>query len=147
MIGAERCHLVRRDTSEGAGAWNDEGFFEPAPRPEASTLDDLPSFLASVQPATPDEIQALPEGVRARETLALYTTTELRTATNPRLDAGEDPIPAASPRGAVPADLVIVRGEVYEVVSIERWARIRPHYKAIAVRADESLLEVLGGEA
>lgn len=71
---------------------------------------------ASVQPATAKELERLPEGQRTRETLAVYTTTELRIA---------------APGQA--ADRLEHDGVTYEVQSVEPWG-VGGYFKALAAK-------------
>jgi hypothetical protein len=80
----------------------------------AETLE----ILASVQPATPKELQRLPEGDRTKAVIAIWTTTELRTA--------------SSPPGAQ-ADRVTYAGSTYEVQAVEAWD-LGGYWKALASR-------------
>lgn len=64
------------------------------------------TITASVQPASGRDLQRLPEGRRAIETLTLFTTTQL-------LVGGQG--------AANEADLVTIGGKVYEVQLVETW--------------------------
>jgi hypothetical protein len=79
------------------------------------------TVTASAQPhrARPDELLHLPEADRTRESLRLYTETELQTADE---------------ETQTPADLVTWDGEQWEVVRVESWPLGLAHYKAIALR-------------
>lgn len=73
-------------------------------------------ITASIQPATPKELQRLPEGDRTRDVIAIWTTTELRV--------GE----------GAQADRVSYGGATYEVQAVERWD-LGAYWKALAARA------------
>jgi hypothetical protein len=66
----------------------------------------------SLQPAKPADLQGLPEGQRLAETIAVWTTTEVKA----------DP-------GA--PDELLWSGRTYRVVALERWP---DHYRALAQR-------------
>lgn len=74
-------------------------------------------ITASIQPATPKELQRLPEGDRVRDVIAIWTTTELRVAASP----------------AAQADRVTYAGAVYEVQAVERWD-LGAYWKVLASR-------------
>lgn len=82
--------------------------------PTTTTL----TILASAQPASGQVIQRLPEGKRDRETMVLYTKTQLLV-----LDATHEP------------DLVAVDGGTFEVDSCKRWAAAGNFYEAVITRA------------
>ena len=92
-----------------AGTWNKGRYTEGA-------QSDI-NITASVQPATPEEMNLLPEGRSISETFRLYTSTKL--------------LPANSSAG-INADIVIIDGENYEVLSCATWQNdVINHYKAI----------------
>jgi hypothetical protein len=72
-------------------------------------------IAASIQPATPKELQRLPEGDRVKAVIAIWTTTELRV--------GE----------GAQADRVSYGGGTYEVQAVERWD-LGEYFKALASR-------------
>jgi hypothetical protein len=74
-------------------------------------------IVASIQPATPKELQRLPEGDRVRDVIAIWTTTELQVAASP----------------AAQADRVTYAGASYEVQAVERWD-LGEYFKALASR-------------
>ncbi|WP_223643946.1 hypothetical protein [Corallococcus sp. EGB] len=82
--------------------------------PEASF-----SILASVQPLSGRERQLLPEGQRSEERLLVVTATELRAA-----DV------SASREG----DVLVYRGESFEVEAVERWDELGGFWKARAAK-------------
>ena len=72
---------------------------------------------ASIQPATPMQMAALPEGRDALKTYILFTETELR---------GVDPDGQRNP------DKVTFQGEVYEVYKVDPWIdELLGHYESI----------------
>lgn len=85
------------------------------PRTEVTT-----PLIASVQPASGEDLQRLPEGVSATDLLTVFTRTPLITADT---TTGRD------------ADVIVVGGEEYEVVSVEGWADSGGYYKATAQKA------------
>ena len=75
------------------------------------------TIRASVQPASPNDLQSLPEGRRNSKAYRLYTDTRLRlvTTSNP--------------------DKVVLFGEDYEVTTEEIWQNnIINHYKYIVTK-------------
>lgn len=89
-----------------AGRW-----YEPPP---VST-----TIQASVQPATPEDAQALPEGVRASTAQVVYSTSEVR------------------PQGRLAAnlgDILSWGGHDYECVSVEDWNTNGRYWRAVCVR-------------
>lgn len=84
------------------------------------------TIQAGVQPANSRDLYHLPEGLRQRDPIKLYTDSAvLRTADQ---------------HSQVDADEVVVDGVVYEVQSVgrQRAAAPLPNYKAIAVRIQET---------
>jgi len=77
------------------------------------------SITASVQPASGRQMDRLPEGLREREGMTLWTPTELRTA---QVSEG------------IEADLVSIDGSTFEVVAIDRWAALGNYYRATVTR-------------
>lgn len=67
-------------------------------------------ITASIQPATPKELQRLPEGDRTTAVVAVWTSTELQAH-----------------------DLVAYGGGNYEVQALERWD-LGGYFKALASR-------------
>lgn len=81
-------------------------------------------LFATVQPANARDLQILPEGLRQRDAIKLYTDDAvLRTANQ---------------NGQGDADEVVVDGVSYEVQSIARQRAVMAHYKALATRIQES---------
>ena len=76
------------------------------------------SFTASVQPLSPKELNALPEGERESAKFKLYTDFALRTVVTG--DAGTNP------------DQVQINSEWYDVTGVDVWGNnVIPHYKVI----------------
>lgn len=79
------------------------------------------TIMASVQPATPDDMMMLPEGRRERSAYVLFTATPLRTAVEGRHNA----------------DTLEIYGEAYEVTQVGVWQNnVLPHYRAIATKVE-----------
>lgn len=97
-------------------------------RPAAGSSTDT-SIEASVQPAQGEDLQILPEGLRARQSIKVYTGTELRTADQ---------------RGGTPADQLVISGLVgiddgtYQVQLIQPYHALLAHHKALATLVQES---------
>ena len=70
---------------------------------------------ASVQPATGRDLQRLPEGTRTTETLAVFSSTELKVQS-----------PAQAP------DVITVGAFSYEVKSAEQWGDVGAYWKCLA---------------
>ena len=78
---------------------------------------------ASVQPASPDDMQRLPEGRRQEKAYVLRSDQEL-IETNDNAEQS--------------ADLVTIGGEDYEVVRCSRWQNgIINHFESLVVRQSE----------
>lgn len=83
------------------------------------------TFYASKQPASGEDLQALPEGRRAGSVYALFTDTALRTA---------------DPENQVNADRVPIDGRDYEVLHVEPWQNgVLSHYKILVGRVNADL--------
>jgi hypothetical protein len=79
-------------------------------------------IVASVQPeGDADKLDRLPEGVRSRGVVKVYTGCELRTADE---------------ETQTPADQVLWDGEWWEVQIVDTWALGIEHFKAICTRVD-----------
>lgn len=81
------------------------------------------SLNANVQPLSGRELLRLPEGLRSRETLAMWTDGDLRTADE---SAG------------VLADRVAVNGRVYEIELVEDWEFHGGYRRFIAAKVEMS---------
>lgn len=87
-------------------------------------------ILASVQPASPEDLEMLPEGRRQARAFRLFTSQEIKAGR-----ADQNP------------DQVELFGERYEVLSAENWRNnIINHYSGIAVRLDEQVPSENGGD-
>jgi len=73
---------------------------------------------ASVQPTGSEDVQLLPEGLRAKKAITIYGTFPFATAE----------------QGAEPCDQVVYRGETFDVHSVRDWDLVGGYRKAIAVR-------------
>ena len=72
-------------------------------------------ILASVQPATVKDLQALEEGRRQRSSWVLFTSTKLNT-----IEAGQNP------------DRVVINGDDCEVVTCDPWQNgVRNHFRIL----------------
>lgn len=89
------------------------GRYSPGP---TSTL----TIAGSVQPLNGKDLLRLPEGMRTRDLLAVFTETELRV-----VDAG----------AGTPPDVLTINGAAYEVEKVERWAELGGYWKAIVAKA------------
>lgn len=98
-----------------AGSRGSTGYFTPG----ASTTSTI---LAGVQPLTGSETEALPQGMRKREWLKVYTEETLRTV--------EQYTPEL-------ADRLVIDGITYVVWTTRPQRSIIPHYKALIVRLQE----------
>lgn len=111
ILGAEAITRVRY----AAGTRGTDGRMVPG----AATSTTI---QASVQPATDEDMQSLPEGERRREGKRVYTTSELRTA---------------SQYAGTEADTLTIGGASFQVRRVDRERLILPHYRAIAIRVQE----------
>lgn len=89
------------------------GFWTPGTT-STITLTD-----AVVHPLTGRQLEALPEGLRTREPLAVFSATALRTAAEP---------------AGVGADTFTWGGVTYEVQTVENWAANGNFYRHVAVK-------------
>jgi hypothetical protein len=76
------------------------------------------TIAASIQPAGEHDVLRLPEGLRDRKTIAIFTTTPLQ-------HASED---------AAVSDRITYLGEVFEVSSIDEWNETGGYNKALATK-------------
>lgn len=80
------------------------------------------STTGSIQPAKPSDIQRLPEGVRSRETVAVFAPVPLRQADD---------------RAGTVADRVQrADGRIYEVADVDEWNATAGYCKAICSRVE-----------
>ncbi len=80
------------------------------------------NFEASIQPATADELEEMPQAERNKETLKLYTETELRPVDDD---------------GKFAADIVEWRGKLWKVVSVKHYDETEidlNHFKVMMTR-------------
>ena len=81
------------------------------------------TILASVQPATPRDLQSLPEERRNRQSYLIFTSTQLLTVDVP---------------GVTNPDIVSIYGEDYEVSGPSAWQNgILDHYEIIVQKIDD----------
>jgi hypothetical protein len=111
ILGAESITRVRY----AAGTRGTDGRYVPG----ASTSSTI---AASVQPATDEDLQTLPEGERTRQAKRVYTATELR---------------CASQHSDWQSDRLTIDSVSYEVRRVDRERKVLPHYRAIVVRVQE----------
>lgn len=79
---------------------------------------------ASVQPASGRDLLRLPEGLRTRDTVAILTDADLRTANE---------------TAGTKADRIVVSGEEYEVVAVDDWTMPQlSHKDCLAQRVDRA---------
>jgi len=76
-------------------------------------------FVATIQPLSGKQLEALPEGQSAEDTRVVYTTYELKTRG-----------PAQAP------DVVLYKGDRWRVYQVSEWEGLSggPHYVAFMVR-------------
>lgn len=101
---------VTRVDADGAYSTED-GTFQPG---------DTITFpvMASVQPATPDDLVSIPEGDRDRERFRVYALCNLNNVIVSKLRK---------------SDLIDIDGVSYQVESVEHWPN---HSKSIVVRVN-----------
>ena len=93
---------------------------QPTPRESDRTIK------ATIYPTTPREAQILPEGVRNKQLLTLFTQDQLK---------------AASSRNRKDGDIILYREDEYEVQRTEDWQNTGSYFKSISVRvAPDGLL-------
>lgn len=89
-----RSFTVKRPT----GAFADEGVY-------ASTYEKI-QMTGVVQPASPKELQMLPEGSRLTDIIAVWSNLEMRVATGDKSES----------------DVIVVDSKKYRVIKCEPWA-------------------------
>lgn len=99
------------DIEDGTVVWD---FFSVVDGPLVGSTF---SILACAQPLNGRDLMRLPEGMREREAMALWTRTELRGKL-----ADNDP------------DSVVIDGDTYEVTTVKRWANLGNYYRAVVVK-------------
>lgn len=83
-----------------------------------STADII--LKASIQPASPEDMQELPEGRRSDEVFKMFTKTRMFTVTD------ENP------------DFLIIDGVEYEVISVGKYqSKVISHYKVLISKKAE----------
>lgn len=78
----------------------------------------MSTLTAAIHPVSGRDIERLPEGTYAHETIVIYTAQELKVAD-----------------GAQEADRVEYREEVYVVITVQRWDDVGGFWKAFAKRS------------
>jgi len=78
------------------------------------------NIKASIQPVSGKDRMMLPEGIRSKEIIKLYTTFLLQT------DNAE---------GSTKSDVVVYNGCRYDVITVEDWTVDGGYYKAVAARS------------
>lgn len=91
-------------------------------RPTLGATTDT-NGLGTIQPPKGDVLEMLDLGERASSARRVLTTMELRTT---------------SQHTEIPADRVVVGSVVYEVVHVDEWDAVLPHYEATIVRERET---------
>jgi len=109
MSSFRKPHTVKRKNADGEyvdGIW------------QAATETDI-YIMASVQPATAQDMQSLPEGRRKAGSFILYTDTALKTVDT------ENP------------DTIDLFGDTYEVITSKPWQNdVINHYECIVSKID-----------
>ncbi len=80
------------------------------------------SVLMTVQPASPKEIQVLPEGLRNREIVRCHATTEIRAASRSAGTAG---------------DRFTHNGEVYEFIQVSSRSADGGYWRGLAAMVED----------
>lgn len=86
--------------------------------PGVSTTSEL---RAAVSPASPRDLQALPEGLRTEQLMQFFASVALRTAEA----AGS------------PADRVTFGGYTYEIQHVEDWSVQAGYWRAVGVKVGQ----------
>lgn len=97
-------------TRRSASAYGSDG------RLDANSTSTF-SVAACVQPVTGRELERLPEGLRNREVLAMWSPIELKTQGD-----SQDP------------DYVSIDGDTYEVHKLERWNTLGAYWRALLTK-------------
>jgi hypothetical protein len=95
------------------------GALDSAGRETPATTTSV-AITASIQPMSGTDLERLPEGSLATDFIVVFSPSLLITADT---TTGRD------------ADVIVYRGEEYEVVSVEPWVEIGGYYRAIAQKA------------
>lgn len=80
------------------------------------------SIRATVEPMKPQELQILPEGLRSRLPIYIYTNEELKTAS---VADSKEP------------DILTYNDLDYEVHQVQNWTQMIPHFKVMCLRLTE----------
>ena len=84
-------------------------------------IEETPTIVASIQPASGRDLQRLPEGLRSSEVIVIWTKTLLKV------------LGSTNSAGATqPADTLVYEGETYQVERCERWVQAGNFYEALA---------------
>lgn len=114
LVGAQPLQYIRR-TETGRVS----GFGDGAGRSGGATEAAAVEFLGTVDPLPGYVKDTIPEGELLNKNLYLLTLTELR----PRDDYG-----------AEASDYVLYKGETYEVMTVQEYDRVLPHYECRIMR-------------
>lgn len=100
----------------------DDGFGRyTLPEGETADFDIIPVSRVVVVPGAGKFVERLPEGLRTREAIRVYTTTQLQSADDP---------------GGAPPDLIDWQGKTYEVQIIEDWTAHGGAFKVLALKVE-----------
>lgn len=100
-------------TRRPAGNYGADGHYD-------SAADSILTIRVRAQPATPREMEQLPEARRSTQTIALWSGVALFTTT----ENGQQ------------ADVVQYQSEDYEVAKVEDWSRQGGFWKSLATRLE-----------
>lgn len=75
--------------------------------------------LAAVIPASGRDLQLLPEEMRTRESVVIFTTSEIRTADDAT---------------GAPPDTFEHGGETYQIHTVHDWSRLGGFYRGVALK-------------
>lgn len=98
------------------------GVYDPHGRWVAGATTEIQRSMI-IAPATPRDLQVLPEGLRTEETLAFFDIEELRTAT-------------AGTNGTA-ADRVVYNGATYELHHVDNWSHQAGYWRAIGIKVGQ----------
>jgi len=76
------------------------------------------TIVGTVEPLDGNELMLLTEAERTKESIRIYTATELLTV---------------DPKRTRKADVITYQGKKFEVHSVKRWTQLIPHFAAIAI--------------
>jgi hypothetical protein len=100
-------------TRSAPGSYSATGFYSAD-----STTDS--EVLAIIAPASPRELEMLPEGERTKEVISVFTKEQLRTL--------------VEGTGGTPADRITYNGKVWEVKQVNDYGSQAGYYFALATR-------------